>query len=125
MPRKSSHCMPSTEMEGKPRPMIPSNIEESRSRSTSSVASTNGTFFTVRGPTCSVSLDTKPFIAPLPYVMLKARPSFEYDFDVLELYTLWLAWRTGEPCLSEDEGTHRLALPVSKMTLNFCGGVPT
>jgi hypothetical protein len=45
-------------------------------------------------------------------------------WKVLELLYWNLLWTLQEGASQPMEGTHMLALPVSKQTVRFCGGMP-
>eukprot|EP00964_Phaeocystis_antarctica_P160124 scaffold131497_cov63-Phaeocystis_antarctica.AAC.1 len=85
------------------------------------LASAKRVFFTESGPRPSVSLETTPYTPPVPYWMEKSVPSSVY---VLEAELLYPAPVPRVATAAAADGTQRLALPVSKIALNFCGGVP-
>lgn len=89
----------------------------------SETASANSCPSTARPPQPSVSLDRYPLSEPVPYWMPNLVPFFWWlrDANASYLRCRRQAMLKSEHC---DEGTHRLALPVSKMTLKGWGGVP-
>ena len=77
----------------------------------------------LRLPTPSVSREMKPVIEPLPYLMAKGLSSCTYVLECCEAYRRCSRHGRLKP-RHRALGTHRLALPVSKITWNGCGGVP-
>jgi len=66
----------------------------------------------------------KPVIEPLPYLMAKGVSSCTYVLECCEAYRRCSRHGRLKP-LHLALGTQRLALPVSKITLNDCGGLPS
>lgn len=69
----------------------------------------------------TTSLETNPLRLPEPYWIAKEEP---FLLKVEEDEDSYLVWRKQAMELHSDDGTHRLELPVSRTTLNVCGGVP-
>ena len=51
-------------------------------------------------------------------------PTFAYVDDIVDVYRRWSKQAMLKP-LHLEEGTQRLLEPVSKTTVNSCGGVPS
>jgi hypothetical protein len=110
-----------TEIVSYPSPKIPSNLPKANANPGSSVASANNWSSTFIPANLRVSELTKPLRLPLPYRISNVEPFFSYVEDTEESY---FACRKQAILVHPFEGTHKLELPVSRTTLNSCGGVP-
>jgi len=77
---------------------------------------------TTKSPILSVSLDTNPCIDPEPYWISKEESFLAYVDDFALSY---LACNRQAIDLHCFDGIHKFDEPVSRITLNCCGGVPS
>jgi len=110
----------------KPRPMMPSKGISWKGSADSRSAAMKFASMQMESPMHNLSRKKSPATWPVPKVISEepSPRSFTMADMVLDAFREYLRWGL-QPALPQSAlGTIRLPLPVSKMTLNCCGGLP-